>query len=224
MLYRSSANKEHIDSQNQKDNTSHHQADYFTDNTEIDRQSRAAILIQRITRGAEARTNISKKKQSLAAQENFEKLLDPNLSPAENASKALLDLAEVDASLGPTLILPHSLLHPEVESFVLRCIGHKICSACIKGTAFFLFWKGVSKCLPVQLDPYIAKAPIVLGQSKADDDAVVKWIREEFTELDQVIRVELRITRIVKIDNVSEGLQAESTSAEVGGIRYHNTA
>ena len=53
---------------------------------------------------------------------------------------------------------------------------------------------------------------------------MVKWIREEFTELDQVIRVELRITRIVKIDNVSEGLQAESTSAEVGGIRYHNTA
>ena len=38
----------------------------------------------------------------------------------------------------------------------------------------------------IQLDPCIAKAPIILGQEKSDDDSVVKWIREEFTELKQV--------------------------------------
>ena len=37
-----------------------------------------------------------------------------------------------------------------------------------------------------QLDPQTAKAPIILGQEKSDDDSVVKWIREEFTELTQV--------------------------------------
>ena len=38
----------------------------------------------------------------------------------------------------------------------------------------------------IQLDPCIAKAPIILGQEKPDDNSVVKWIREEFTELNQV--------------------------------------
>ena len=42
----------------------------------------------------------------------------------------------------------------------------------------WLIWK--------QLDPHIAKAPIILGQEKSDDDSVVKWIREEFTEIKQV--------------------------------------
>lgn len=41
-----------------------------------------------------------------------------------------------------------------------------------------------------QLDPHIAKAPIILGQEKSDDDSVVKWIREEFTEIKQVDNID----------------------------------
>ena len=36
-----------------------------------------------------------------------------------------------------------------------------------------------------QLDPHQAKAPIVLNEEKSEDDSVVQWIRQEFTELDK---------------------------------------
>ena len=38
----------------------------------------------------------------------------------------------------------------------------------------------------LKLDPHIAKAPIILAQEKSDEDSVVKWIREEFSEVSKV--------------------------------------
>ena len=39
---------------------------------------------------------------------------------------------------------------------------------------------------PAQLDPHIARAPIVLCKEEAEADPVVQWIRAEFSKLDQV--------------------------------------
>ena len=65
------------------------------DDLELARQEKAAILIQRVARGVEARGSVLKRRSSEIARDTFEKSLDLHLSPAENASKALLALAAV---------------------------------------------------------------------------------------------------------------------------------
>jgi hypothetical protein len=63
--------------------------------TDILKMSRAAILIQRVARGKSARESTLQRKNSAMAEQSFLKSIDPYLSPAENASKSLLDLALV---------------------------------------------------------------------------------------------------------------------------------
>ena len=65
------------------------------DDLKLARQEKAAILIQRVARGVEARGSVLKRRSSEIARDTFEKSLDLHLSPAENASKALLALAAV---------------------------------------------------------------------------------------------------------------------------------
>ena len=62
---------------------------------EILKQSRAAIEIQRVARGKSVRGSMGRRRSSVFAESKFSKSLNPHLSPAENASKALLDLAAV---------------------------------------------------------------------------------------------------------------------------------
>jgi hypothetical protein len=64
---------------------------------ELTRRSSAAIMIQRRARGMGARVSISKRRQSVVAENQFLKTLNPRLSPAENAANALLGLALVYA-------------------------------------------------------------------------------------------------------------------------------
>jgi hypothetical protein len=64
---------------------------------ELIRRSSAAIMIQRRARGMGARVSISKRRQSVVAENQFLKTLNPRLSPAENAANALLGLALVYA-------------------------------------------------------------------------------------------------------------------------------
>uniref|UniRef100_A0A7S0MIA7 Uncharacterized protein n=1 Tax=Cryptomonas curvata TaxID=233186 RepID=A0A7S0MIA7_9CRYP len=61
--------------------------------TDTLRLSRAAIAIQRIVRGKSARGSMSQRRNSSLAEIKFLESIDPYLSPAENASKSLLDLA-----------------------------------------------------------------------------------------------------------------------------------
>jgi hypothetical protein len=51
-----------------------------------------------------------------------------------------------------------------------------------------VFYLSISPRLPppAQLDPHIARAPIVLCKEEAEADPVVQWIRAEFSKLDQV--------------------------------------
>ena len=60
----------------------------------------------------------------------------------------------------------------------------------------------------LQLDPHVAKAPIILGKQKPDDDSVVKWIRDEFTELDQVFSF-VEIMNPSVIHNATRGRREE---------------
>ena len=73
----------------------HESATAVCDDLELARQEKAAILIQRVARGVEARGSVLKRRSSEIARDTFEKSLDLHLSPAENASKALLALAAV---------------------------------------------------------------------------------------------------------------------------------
>ena len=63
--------------------------------SDIKQLEKAAVMIQRVARGVEARGHVLKRRASHIARDNFEKSLDVRLSPAENASKALLELAAV---------------------------------------------------------------------------------------------------------------------------------
>ena len=66
---------------------------------QLDRQAHAALMIQRVARGIEARGSMCKRRNSQIADTKFVETLDPLISPAENASKALMDLATVFLSL-----------------------------------------------------------------------------------------------------------------------------
>ena len=71
----------------------------FPNSNELTRRSSAAIMIQRRARGMGARNGVSKRRQSVFAENQFLNSLNPRLSPAENAANALLELALVIAFL-----------------------------------------------------------------------------------------------------------------------------
>jgi hypothetical protein len=66
---------------------------------QLDRQQHAALMIQRVARGIEARGSMCKRRNSQIAESKFVETLDPLISPAENASKALMELATVTFTL-----------------------------------------------------------------------------------------------------------------------------
>ena len=65
--------------------------------------SRAAVEIQRVARGKSVRGSMSRRKSLASAESLFAQSLDPKLSPAENASKSLLDMAAVSHALWFTI-------------------------------------------------------------------------------------------------------------------------
>ena len=96
-----------------------------TGNNELTRRSSAAIMIQRRARGMGARVSISKRRQSVVAENQFLKTLNPRLSPAENAANALLGLALVHA-------IPHPLVYPKVLKKMCCCRPNPFkCSGCL---------------------------------------------------------------------------------------------
>ena len=44
----------------------------------------------------------------------------------------------------------------------------------------------VNQLLTTQMDPRVARVPIALSKDDADRDPVVRWIRSEFSKLDEV--------------------------------------
>ena len=63
--------------------------------SDLERKKHAALMIQRVARGIEARGSMCKRRNSVMADAKFAESLDRLISPAENASKALMDLATV---------------------------------------------------------------------------------------------------------------------------------
>jgi hypothetical protein len=66
-----------------------------SDKIPVREHSKAAVAIQRIARGVGARGSILRIREEKLAEEQFTKTLDPLLSPAENASRSLWELASV---------------------------------------------------------------------------------------------------------------------------------